>query len=1110
MPAASSPAARVVHDARLLLQTVVAEVRDGRKPYNSDVRRLVERSLALRYPEYVQFLERYGFLSLDRRADLLKPTRAGEQLAYGEDARLSAVEADARHHFGARLADVPTDAAPSSSEFRLGERYLVLEAIGRGGLGSVWRGRHLAIDRPVAVKLFDGLFDLFPPDQHEVILRRLELAVREHAQLVSPFVVQILDQDMAGDAPYVVSELAPGGSLRALLEAWRMPPASALRYFVQIALGLKAGHDAGVLHRDLKPENILLDAHGNVRLSDFGLTRVAEPDGRTVRQAYVGFGSVGYMAPERFRGGDDSGVAIDLYGLGIVLYEMLCGSLPGRRSPMPSDVVGGVPTALDDLFDRLTRDDPADRPSSVAEVLATVWDTPEVYALLDVREASLYVQAPIAQAVGRAARETPEAPEAEPSPAAPHDPPTMIDVPAAAISEDPGTLDDGRPASVPAGAVWSEGDDEWVLAPRDAEGREHGLVRYWRPDGTLCCETEHDGGVPHGSFTRHHENGERARVGRFVHGRLDGTNVFHRSTGATTETFPAGLGDDVWRGELDYAMGEIVAARAYFRDGTRCTAAGDAYPERPASVPDGAEYLEGEARWAEGAVEDRTSRGEGIARTGTWRWWNAGGHLEEEVEYEGGERHGVTRLWSPDGDLLAEVEYVEDARHGPATEVVPGATYADPRIVRGSGRYEHGLGVGKWTFVDEAGDVVAEVDYGEPLRDAESDALVNEHRSADGWRETAAKLLDGGRRGEALVAWARAAAAAGDAGPLRDALGTRVVRAGEAAQALAEEASEDDPPASLVNALLRGADAAAVLRSLAVWLDRDQRSHAALDLVDASLLVAPARGDYQFTKALVLMSLGRPQEAQAAIDRLRDAEPGQSEFLQSYIDALFPTFDFWPASVTPETRYDDLPEAPAQSLKAIRAVVERYATRIGYLRRWIQARGVAAETLPPDLGALLPDGPVELAAWRFEVPDPDDADEPLVVDVDETVGDPGDVPSAMRTLRGDWAALCWLCWSLGQEAVAWPDAIEPPDAFGTAAGMASQRLWFVRDHVHMRGYGAHSQGIEGFEWVGRAIADLHPNVASMAELEYGETQALFKWLGDAEQRSPWQDDLRGS
>ena len=664
MPADTHAADRVVQDARTLLKTVAGEVQAGRKPYSSDVRRLVERTLALRFAEYVQFLERYGFLTLDRRQDLLTVTRAGESLAFGDDSKLRAAAADARHHFGKRLAEVPASAAPASHHTRLGERYLLQEAIGRGGFGSVWRARHLSLDRPVAVKLFDGLFDLFPPDRHGAILRRLELAVRDQARLVSPFVVQTIDQDTQGDVPYAVMELVEGGNLRALLDDTQLSPPVALRYFIQAALGLKVGHDAGVMHRDLKPENLLLDAQGNLRLSDFGLIRVAEPDGQSGRQAYVGYGSVGYMAPERLRGHLEPTPAADLYALGMVLYEMLCGHLPGRRSPLPSQVTEGVPEGLDDLFDRLTHDDPGQRPQTVDEVLAGVWDAPDVAALLDARDATFFLRPPVALP--------------EPAPA----PVIEAPIPRTPVPEAPAEV--AQPAPAP----------EEVAEPAPADVSE--------PQG--------------------------------------------------------------------------VAPPA----------------------------------------------------------------------------DGVERTWSDDGELQSEREFVGGELHGPATEAVPPGTYADPRIVRASGRYEHGLGVGKWTFVDSAGEIVADVDYGEPLRTSDSDALTDEHRSADGWRETAASLLDGDRRGEALVAWARAAAAAGDAGPLRDALGTRVVRAGEAAQALTDAAALDQPPASLVNALLGGADAAGVLKALAGWLDEVGRGYAALDLIDAALLVAPARTDYQTTREAIM------------------------------------------------------------------------------------------------------------------------------------------------------------------------------------------------------------------------------------------------------------------
>ena len=391
-----TPSARVAHDARRLLETVQSELNDGRQPYASDVRRVVERSLALRFAEYVQFLERYGFLTLDRRADALGLTRAGEELAAGSEARLRGLEADARYHFGERLAQVPVgpvDAVMVGE--KIDGRYLKLDALGKGGLGTVWRGRQLTVDRPVAVKTLEALFDLFTPDQHDEIIRRLELAIRDHARLVNPFIVQILDQNPRHQPPYYVMELAPGGSLRALLERGPLPPVVALRYFIQIALGLKAAHAEGVLHRDLKPENVLLDTNGNVKLADFGVTRIAERDGDTVRQAYVGFGSVGYMAPELFRAPQLAMPSADVYALGILLYEMLTGELPGRRSPMPSEVTPGVPDDLDEIFDAMTQDDPSKRPQAIDDVLTRVWTSTTIVALLDARQAPCFVEPPV-------------------------------------------------------------------------------------------------------------------------------------------------------------------------------------------------------------------------------------------------------------------------------------------------------------------------------------------------------------------------------------------------------------------------------------------------------------------------------------------------------------------------------------------------------------------------------------------------------------------------------------------------------------------------------------------------------------------------------------------
>lgn len=395
----SEDAPKVVQDAILVLKTVKSELDDGRKPYASDIRRIIERGLGLGFAQYIQFLERYGFVTLDRRSDLLKLTRAGQAVVSSDPDRISALEGDARYYFGEQFEQAEAQKAAEALEEQQGVkfdgRYLRYESLGKGGLGTVWRGRLLSIDRPVAIKTIDHLFSYFTPQQRDEIVRRLLLAVRKHATIVSPFVIQILDQNTIHDPPYYTMEYAPGGNLRALLDRGALPAPVALRYFVQVALGLKAAHEVGMIHRDLKPENILLDGQGNAKLSDFSMTRIVERDGRSMVQAYVGFGSVGYMAPEQFHPGRTPGPRADIYALGILLYEMLVGRLPGRRSPMPSEVVEGLSSDLDDIFDFMTQDDPGKRPRNIDQVLTAIWTSKPLVELLDARQAPFFIDPPV-------------------------------------------------------------------------------------------------------------------------------------------------------------------------------------------------------------------------------------------------------------------------------------------------------------------------------------------------------------------------------------------------------------------------------------------------------------------------------------------------------------------------------------------------------------------------------------------------------------------------------------------------------------------------------------------------------------------------------------------
>lgn len=231
----------------------------------------------------------------------------------------------------------------------------------------------------------------------------------------------------------------------------------------------------------------------------------------------------------------------------------------------------------------------------------------------------------------------------------------------------PGNIDPDqrpRPAGVPEGAYWDAGDNEWVLSEKNAAGQFHGLVKWWRPDGTLCCATDHVDGKPHGTFTRFHENGEPSRVGAFVRGSLQGTNVFTRSTARTTENFPAGLGKHIWRCEMDFEAGSMTEGRLFDREGRRVMEDGTPFPtERPKGVPATAHFRkndEGEYVW----VDVQTKQvGDDWQRIGVWRTWSPEGVLVREDPYEDGKLHGTVRVYDPDDATLAEeMRYVAGER----------------------------------------------------------------------------------------------------------------------------------------------------------------------------------------------------------------------------------------------------------------------------------------------------------------------------------------------------------------------------------------------------------------------------------------------------------------
>jgi eukaryotic-like serine/threonine-protein kinase len=277
------------------------------------------------------------------------------------------------------------------------QAYERIEELGSGGIGTVFRGRQVRLDREVAIKEIREIFNVFAGVQRDDIIDRFQSIIETQASLIHPNIVQVIDVDTTGEYPFSVMQLAPGGNLRRLIEHGDRPPLKvSIKYFLQILHALNTAHDQGVVHGSLKPENVVLDHAGNAMVSDFGVSRIVERDGGRGNQVYVGVGTVAYMSPEQFQDPNLATVKSDIYSLGIMFYEMLTGKVPGRRSPMPSSFYPDIPRALDDVFDRMSMDREEDRYDTVEEIIADIYGSEDVLDILDKRSGVLFLRDPMA------------------------------------------------------------------------------------------------------------------------------------------------------------------------------------------------------------------------------------------------------------------------------------------------------------------------------------------------------------------------------------------------------------------------------------------------------------------------------------------------------------------------------------------------------------------------------------------------------------------------------------------------------------------------------------------------------------------------------------------
>jgi eukaryotic-like serine/threonine-protein kinase len=263
--------------------------------------------------------------------------------------------------------------------------YEVLRLVGSGGMGEVYRARDVRLGRDVAIKVLPAFFS---GDRER--LRRFEQEARAAAALSHPNILAVFQLGTHEGAPYLVSELLEGGTLREQLARGAISLRKAIDYGAQIARGLAAAHEKGIVHRDLKPENLFITRDGRVKILDFGLAKLTQPQSTSDSNAPTQtlgtepgmvMGTVGYMSPEQVRG-RKADHRSDIFAFGAILYEMLTGkrafhkptsaetmsAILNEEPASISQIARPVPPALQRIVHRCLEKNPEQRFQSASDL----------------------------------------------------------------------------------------------------------------------------------------------------------------------------------------------------------------------------------------------------------------------------------------------------------------------------------------------------------------------------------------------------------------------------------------------------------------------------------------------------------------------------------------------------------------------------------------------------------------------------------------------------------------------------------------------------------------------------------------------------------------------
>ncbi len=257
-------------------------------------------------------------------------------------------------------------------------RYIILDRIGSGSMGRVYKAHHVMMDRVVALKIISP--EIASNDR---VVARFQREMKLVGRLDHPNVVRAFDADQIQRVLYIVMEYVPGYSLGERLKKGPIPPLEMIDYAAQAAQGLAHAHDQGIVHRDIKPSNMLLNREGRIKILDLGLGVLMEADNSATFATADGIavGTVDYMSPEQACGRDVDGRS-DLYGLGCAMYHLMTGKLPfpgtspierlgkrisGRHVPI-TEHLPDIPSSFVRILDKMLAHKPHERFSSAAEL----------------------------------------------------------------------------------------------------------------------------------------------------------------------------------------------------------------------------------------------------------------------------------------------------------------------------------------------------------------------------------------------------------------------------------------------------------------------------------------------------------------------------------------------------------------------------------------------------------------------------------------------------------------------------------------------------------------------------------------------------------------------